>query len=350
MKSMGQAELAIATDLLTTEQLKQAWLRSEPIEFGNPVLANTRFELSETFFPLGFPATIETNSEAVLDAARECWNSFPRLFDTEPIRMQIGVTEGESNICPPMPVGRVRDHLGMSIADGENFAVRDSSQPSAMIWVTEAAVRHRDYFRYCFLESQSMGCIASQRATGIHAACVSLDGDAILLCGESGAGKSTLSYACASAGWTYVTDDGSFLVHGRNDRLVTGNCSLMRFRPSAEALFPHLHGLEVMQRAGVGKPSIEMPTRRGQTIRTSHTGNVRSMVFLKRGADTEELAAFPRAVARLYVEQHVYCMGYEPNRHMPGIDKLMEVETYELRYNSLDWAVERLTRLMREGQ
>jgi hypothetical protein len=350
MKSMRQTEYAATTDLLTTEQLKEAWLRSEPIEFGNPVLANTRFELSGMFSPLGFPTTIETNSEAVLEAAHECWGSFPRLFDTEPIRMQIGVTEGESKICPPLPVGRVRDHLGMSIADGENFAVRDSSQPSVVIWVTEAAVRHRDYFRYCFLESQVMGCIAAQRATGIHAACVSLDGDAILLCGESGAGKSTLSYACASAGWTYVTDDGSFLVHDRTDRLVTGNCGLMRFRPSAETLFPHLHGLEVMQRAGVGKPSIEMPTRRAQAIRTANTGNVRYMVFLKRGADTEELAAFPRTVARLYVEQHVHCMGYEPGRHSPGIDMLMEAGTYELRYNSLDWAVERLTRLVREGK
>jgi hypothetical protein len=350
MKSMGQAERAAATDLLTIEQLKEAWLRSEPIEFGNPIFATTRFELSETFFPLGFPTTIETNSELVLDAAHESWSTFPRLFDTEPIRMQIGVTEGESNICPPTPVGRMRDHLGTSIADGENFALRDLSQPSATIWVTHAAVRHRDYFRYFFLESQAMSCIAARRATGIHAACVSLDGDAILLCGDSGAGKSTLSYACAFTGWNYITDDGSYLVHGRTDRLVTGNCSQVRFRPSAEMLFPHLHGLEVMQRAGVGKPSIELPTHPDRTILTANTGNVRFMVFLERGVDREELAAFPRAVARLYVEQRVHCMPYEAHLHMQGIDALMEAETFELRYNSLDWAIARLTRLIREGR
>lgn len=350
MKSVRRVERAAASDLLTIEQLKEAWLRSEPIEFGNPIFATTRFELSETFFPLGFPTTIETNSEAVLEAAGESWNGFLRLFDTEPIRMQIGVTEGESSICPPTPVERMRGHLGTSIADSENFSVRDLSQPSATIWVSHAAVQHRDYFRYFFLESQAMACIAARRATGIHAACVSLDGDAILLCGDSGAGKSTLSYACACAGWTYVTDDGSFLVHGRNDRLVTGNCNQIRFRPSAETLFPHLHGLAVMQRAGVGKPSIELPTHPDRTVRTASAGNVRFMVFLRRGVSREELTAFPRAVARLYLEQRVHCAPYEPDLHMQGIDALIAAETYELRYNSLDWAVDRLTRLVREGR
>ncbi len=350
MKTMGQAQYATATDMLTTEQLKEAWLRSEPIEFGDPVLANTRFQLTQTFFPLGFPVAIETNSQAVLESAQESWGMFPLLFDIEPVRMQIGVTEGESSVCPPTPVGRMRNHLGTSIADGENFAVRDLSQMSIMMWVTAAAVRHRDYFRYFFLESQAMGCIAARRATGIHAACVSLDGSAILLCGDSGAGKSTLSYACASAGWTYITDDGSFLVHGRSDRLVTGNCSLVRFRPSAETLFPHLRGLKVMQRAGVGKPSIEWPTHTGRTIRTSNTGNVRCMVFLKRNVAKEELATFPRPVARLFLEQQINAMRYDSAGQTESVDRLLEVETYELRYNNLDWAVERLTRLVREGR
>jgi hypothetical protein len=37
-------------------------------------------------------------------------------------------------------------------------------------------------------------------------------------------GKSTWAYACTKAGWTYVADDGSFLVHEQDDYLVAGNC------------------------------------------------------------------------------------------------------------------------------
>jgi len=350
LEHMEQAERAPATELLTTEQLKEVGLRAELVEFGDPILAHINFAHHAMFFPLGFPVSVATNSDDVLEAARESWGRFARLFDTEPIRLQIGVTEGESHICPPTPICRMRDHLVTNIADGENFAVCDLSQLHVMIWANQAALQHREYFRYFFLESAAMSCICSRHATAIHAGCVALNNEAILLCGDSGAGKSTLAYACARAGWTYVTDDGSYLVHGRTDRMVAGNCSQVRFRPSAEALFPHLLGLEVMQRAGIGKPSIELSTLFDGTIRTSNTARVRYMVFLKRNVAAEELAMFPGSVARLYLEQRVHCMPYQISRHLQAIEALLEVETLELRYNNLDWAIERLTRLVHEGR
>jgi hypothetical protein len=219
-----------------------------------------------------------------------------------------------------------------------------------MVWVTTAAVRHRDYFRYFFLESCAMGGISGRYATPIHGACVSLGGEGILLCGDSGAGKTTLCYACARAGWTYVTDDGSYLVHGRKDRLVVGNCGQLRFRSTAEALFPELRGREIMERAGVGKPSIELSTRETAQIVTSSAATVQRIVFLKRNVRTQELAAFPTAVARLFMMQCVFCMAYAVPPHAEAIDNLLQVDAYELRYNDLNWAVKRLESLVREGR
>ncbi len=350
MKQTEREEHTPAKDLLTIEQMKEAWLRSKPVEFGDPVLVHTQLPLRATFFPLGFPVSVATNAKAVLDAAHASWRCFARRFDTVPIRLQVTVVEDGSRTCPPIPVCRMRDHIVTNIADGDNFAVSDLSKLSATIWVTAAAVRHRDYFRYFFLESTAMACISASYATAIHAACVALDDEAILLCGESGAGKTTLSYACARAGWTYVTDDGSYLVHGETGRLVAGNCHQVRFRPSAEALFPHLHGHEVMQRAGVGKPSIELPIDAGGAIRTSATAMVRYMVFLKRNVDREELMPFPREVGRMYLWQRVHCMPYETGRHLEAMDALLDVKIFELRYNTLEWAIARLTQLVREGR
>src|SRR6185437_6246803 len=266
MPSSLQSGPAESVDLLTTEQLKAAWLRGDPVTFGDPVLAHTKFPYRETYFPLGFPVTVVTNSTEVLDAARQNWGMFTKLFDQEAIQIHVGVASTDCHVCPPMPACHVRDHLVTNIADAENFAICDPSRGYALMWVTTATLRHGDYFRYFFLDSTAMCGIASRLTTGIHAGCVSLDGAGVLLCGDSGAGKSTLAYACARAGWTYVTDDGSFLVHGREDRLVVGNSSQVRFRPTAERLFSELRGYGVMQRAGDGKPSIEFLTNDNPVI------------------------------------------------------------------------------------
>jgi len=339
----------LPTELMSTDQLKEAWFRSDPIEFGDPVLAHTDFSHRETYFPLGFPVSIATNSPEVLQVADQHWRRFTQLFDREPIQLQIGVSPGNSSTCPDTPVCRMRNHLLTNIADGENFSITDLSRGSAMIWVTEAALRHPDYFRYFFLESAAMSNISPRFATGIHGACVSLDGAGVLLCGDSGAGKSTLSYACAHAGWTYITDDGSYLVHGRRDRLVVGNYRQVRFRESAELLFPELRGLTVIQRAGIGKPSVELFTNANAWIPTASTAHIKHIVFLKRDVEVQELVPFPRAVARLYMQQRIHCMPYDVGPQMQTIDHLLELEPHELRYNGLDWAIHALTSMVREG-
>jgi len=350
MQSSLQTAPAESVELLSVEQLKSAWLRAEPAEFGDPVLAHTKFPLKETYFPLGFPVTVVTNSAEVLDAATLNWGKFTKLFDHEPIQINVGVTSTDSHVCPPTPVCRIRDHMITNIADGENFSISDSSRGYTLVWITTAALRYGDYFRYFFLDSTAMCGIGSRFATAMHAGCISLNGAGILLCGDSGAGKSTLAYACARAGWTYVTDDGSYLVHGREDRLVVGNSSQVRFRPTAERLFSELRGYGVMERAGVGKPSIEFPTDGNPEIATSSTAKVCHIMFLNRNVRSQELVVFPTAVARMYMMQRVHCMSYQASVHAEALDHLLRVGAYELRYNDLDWAVERLGLLAREGR
>jgi hypothetical protein len=73
-------------------------------------------------------------------------------------------------------------------------------------------------------------------------------------------------------------------------------------------------------------------------------------VFLKRDVRIQEFVVFPTAVARLYMMQSVHCMPYLAPSHEKAIDNLLRVGACELRYNDLDWAVERLEVLAREGR
>lgn len=350
MQSELEAVRAEATQPLTIEQLRSAWLSGAAVEFGDPALAHTQMPLREIYFPLGFPVEIATNYAEVLEAAAESWASFPKMFDVEPVHIKVGVAPTASSACPPTPVCHVRDHIVTTIADGENFAICDVSSGYSLVWATTAAVRDRSYFRYFFLDSSAMCNIAAQHATAVHAACVALDGSGILLCGESGAGKSTLSYACARSGWTYVTDDASYIVRGRDDRLIVGDPGKVRFRTTAERLFPELAGYTSMRRAGVGKPSVELATRKHPEISTSNTATIHQIVFLNRNSHAQELAAFPTEVARLYMQQPGYAMAFAAAAHEPAIDRILRVGAYELRYHDLEWAVERLALLAREGR
>ena len=165
----------------------------------------------------------------------------------------------------------------------------------------------------------------------------------VLLCGDSGAGKSTLAYACAKAGWTYTTDDGSYMVHGRDDLLVTGNCHQVRFRSSSVSIFPEIDGRDITQRAGVGKPSIELRPALLPGIRTSQTANIQYVVFLnRRESNNAQLRPYSKEVVRHFLRQGRFAPLEVMPLHYAMIDRLLELDVHELRYQDVDWAVEQL--------
>lgn len=336
--------------MLTIDQIRTACAQSEPVHLGDPVLAQFAMPLRETFYPLGFPLQVETNSEEVLNSAAASWHGFTMLFDTPPIRIRVGVRSGRSSECPPTPICRVQQHLVSNVADAENYSLIDLSQRFAFIWLTDAAVADRGYLRYFFLESTALSILATSYTTAIHAACVERKGCGILLCGDSGAGKSSLSYACTRAGWTFITDDASYLVNHRNDRLVVGNCNQARFRPSAIDLFSELAGRDIIQRAEIGKPSIELELQPCPEISISFTSRINHLVFINRhNAQRQELVRFPPEVARYSMLQVLFSTPETLKVQSAMIDHLLGAGTLELRYHDFDWAIDRLERLAETG-
>lgn len=335
---------------MTIEELKQAHDHKLPFTFGDPVMARTPLPHKATFFPLGFPVEIQTNDHAVLDAAAESWLGYTHLFARKPIEMRVLVDASDNTPLQGAPVTRAHGHILANIGDSRNYSIIDIAQMYAFITVSRATASDTTSFRYFFLEAAALCLISAVHATGIHAACISLEDRGVLLCGDSGAGKSTLSYACARAGWTYVTDDGSFLVHDRADRMVVGNFRQARFRPSAAELFPDLRGREVMRRAESGKPSIELFTAEQRHIKRSPTARIHHIVFLHRkGVRHEQLAPFPRELARHFMlETGIWLPQLQADRQA-HIDAFLRIQPLELRYQHLDWAIDRLTQLVQEG-
>jgi hypothetical protein len=306
--------------------------------------------LRQMFYPHGFPVEVRTNSAAILSNFESSWEMFEKRFDTEPIHVYVHVIESASLECPPTPEHHILQPLVMWMADAANFGVVDLSNRTSRLVVSAAALRYPLYLQYFFLEPAATSHLSTRYTTPVHAGCVALDGRGMLFCGESGAGKSTLSWACARAGWGYVSDDATFLLHGKDERVVTGNCHKVRLRLPAAELFPEIAGLEPTPRAE-GKPSIEFPTANLPHIRQAEAAQVDFIVFLNRNWEgAPELAPYPREKARSFMHQVLFGTPELLAVQYAEVERLLTAEVYELRYNSLEPAIERLRLLAREGR
>lgn len=333
--------------MLTIPEIEAACRNSQPIPEADAVYARVKLPLSIRLYPLGFPMDLCTNSAEVLEAATESWGAMRCLVETKPIQVRVCVLEGTSTGCPPTPVCRVQQHLFCFVADSENYGVSDMERGLSSLWLTQETLKHRRYLRFFFLECGAICLIATRLATGVHAACVSRNGVGVLLCGDSGAGKTTLSYACAKAGWTYVTDDGSFVVHGREDLLVTGNSSQVRFRPESKTLFPEIDGRDPLQRGEKGKPSIEINDADLGGITRAQSATVQYLVFLnRREGENMPLRRYSKQVVREFLRQGRFSPPEMLPLHYATIDRILEAEVLELRYRDLDWAIEQLETLV----
>jgi hypothetical protein len=333
---------------MTIEELESACDTSQVLDFSRQCEPPEPL-LSGTFYPYGFPAEIWSNRPEVLDMAFDQWKKFEKRHDTKPIHIEVHVTDGGSTECPPALKYQILWPLLMSVADAENYSVSDLEQSRTHVLVNSGTLQHKLYMQSMFIAS-APGChLATTHITPIHAACVSFEGRGVLLCGDSGAGKSTLSYACARAGWTYTSDDASFLENCGTDRTVTGNCYQVRFRPTAKELFSELQGRELTPRL-VGKPSIEVPTDELPHMKCDQKAQVDFIVFLnRRSGGPPELVPYRKDVARQFMRQVLYGRPKSLTPQYAAIDRMLSADVLELRYTDLDWAIERLQRLVREG-
>jgi hypothetical protein len=334
---------------MTIQEIEAACNDSRSLDFTRHQLQTPVLTLEGTFYPLGFPVVVKTNEARVLELLDGLWGNFEQQHAVEPVRAEISVVEQGSEECPPSPVYRVMLPFMLSVIDGENYGIADIERDVVRISISRATLKYGLYAQY-FLLCMPISCIATRRATPIHAGCVALDNRGVLLCGDSGAGKSTLSYACARKGWTYVADDASFLLNGGSKRLVAGDCHRLRFRPSAAEVFPELSGLEITPRAA-GKPSIEVPTKT-LGITCAQTAQADFIVFLnRRNSERQELLPYRKDVARYAMRQVLYGTPETLAAQYEAIQRLLiSAQVFELRYTDLDWAIDRLGALVREGR
>lgn len=338
---------------MTTDLMEPTTAQSQvQLRYAPHVLEAPKPHLEQIFYPFGFPVLVRTNAREILSLCADSWDLFAPRFDTEPIQVQVHVhiAEDEFTPCPPSPTHRILQPYLLTVADADNYSIVDLARGTSQIVVSSAALRHAPYLQYFFLEAAALCHIATRHSTPVHAGCVAFDGRGVLLCGDSGAGKSTLAWACARAGWAYTSDDGSLLLHNQPGRVITGNCHKVRLRPAATEFFPEIAGFTLTPRAE-GKPSIELSTRQFLYMRLAPSAPIDFIVFLNRKWDgPAQLVPQTTELARRSMQTGLFAAPEFRALQHAAIERLLTVPIFELRYSSLQSAIDRLRTLTREGR
>jgi hypothetical protein len=294
---------------------------------------------------LGFPLRVVTNSEDVITATKQSWDGFPQLFTDHALEFRIVVSDNELAERPSGVVRGAQKHLMTAISDADNYAVCDLDRGFAFFWLAPATARDRDFFRRYYLNNLIEVMLWHSHLTMIHAACVARNGRGVLLCGESGAGKSCLSFSCALRGWTFVGDDGAYLVRQSDPCLVVGAPRDVHFRATALDILPELSG-KLSPLHASGKLALQMLTDAFPEIHRSVQALPCAVVFLNRPAGgPARLIRMPAEEALSRLDADLPLMEIIEDQRA-SLRRLIEVGTFELRYQNLDDAVKTLESLV----
>ena len=319
------------------------------VEIKAPVLNSVfvhdvALNLHAAFYPLGFPLAFSTNSDAVMAAARSTWGAFTPAYPGTALSLEITVLPGENRL-PPRPTFRSQQHLMSIVCDAQNQVIIDLNRGCATAWVTEHVANDADFLRQHFLESSAGVLTLAKHLASVHGGLVARGGSGVLLCGESSAGKSTLSYACARRGWTFITDDGTFLVRDRAGRHAVGNPQTVRFREDATRFFPELaeHPIVVRPNGERGWiiDSADLP------ITTSNGCVVNHVVVLRRSASGPARMTHmgPGDALAMLEEATLFGPREVQESQKETYRRLLGAGLWELHYSALDEAVSALNEL-----
>jgi hypothetical protein len=195
-------------------------------------------------------------------------------------------------------------HLVIASFGSANMFVFDIARRNVLATISEEIAGDQLFWDRLLLPI-AMGVLgAAVGVVPVHCACLAIDGAGLLIAGASGAGKSTLSVALARSGFTFLSDDWTYLSQSGGELTAHGMSVPAKLLPDSERFFPFLAGYPI--RPALNEElAFELPTQDlGTQVELSC--QPRWFLFLERGAaeDCRLDPVFPHE-ARQYVENSV---------------------------------------------
>jgi hypothetical protein len=307
----------------------------------DPLGVSIDLSLAGTYHPYGFRLDLATNSRDVIEAAEESWKGRQQEFDAAPMRMRV-VVRPEGDLSQPA-THRKQGHLFCVVSDRDNFAHVDLQALFASVHVSQKTASDHSWLRWYFVESLAYLMLCQRHIAMLHAGLVARNGSGVMLCGASAAGKSTLAYACARAGWTFLSDDTTALLTDSPGLTALGRPRQVRFRPDATRHFPEIEKWAARARP-TGKIAIEAPTAELPIV-TADRATVGAIAFLERGGGpSARRISGEEAVERLLTDLPAFGAEVD-DLHERAVGRLAVVPAHVLHYDSIEEGVALLSAL-----
>jgi hypothetical protein len=286
--------------------------------------ANRTVRLTPDNLPLGAQFSVagsiwdvKSNSEDILLAMRE---TFLQIKGTEEpdLRLQLHV-DFDIHDAPrwPQPHFRALDHLYYATYGPYDSMLVDQSARRVIGSFSPAVASDLRYWKQTLLPILLGIASASIGVTPVHCACVVKDGAGLFIGGESGAGKSTLALALSRNGFSYLSDDCTYLSRIGMEIRAWGLPTPAKLLPDAVTYFPELVSLDPLLSLN-GEWALNVDPIEISSGERCLSCAPRWLVFLERKADLPPVIkplssseAASRLVADLETIPPILCDQYE---------------------------------------
>jgi len=314
--------------------------------------ANDKLPLRARFFVAGSIWDLKSNSEEILQAMQETFETFDPAGAEQKadlhLRFQVDLAVHDAP-CWSTPHFRALDHLYYATYGPCDSMLVDQMSRRVIGSFSPAVTHDLRYWKQTVLPVLLGIVSASIGVTPVHCGCVVKGGSGLLLGGESGAGKSTMALSLSRNGFSYLSDDCTYLSRNGTGVRAWGLPTPVKLLPDAASHFPELVSLDPVLSLN-GEWALNVDPTEISNVERCLSCTPRWLVFLERKVDSPPVIkplssreAASRLVADLEMMPPLIFDQYE--FQLETINRLVDRECWVVRH---DLRPEPLARLLAE--
>jgi hypothetical protein len=261
-------------------------------------VAHDNLPLGARFFVAGSIWDLRSNSEEILRAMRGTFDQVGGEQQAD-LHLQFHVDFAVNNAPRwSTPHFRALDHLYYAKYGPSDSMLVDQMGRRVIGSFSPAAARDLHHWKQTVLPVLLGIASASIGVTPVHCACVVKDGLGLLLGGESGAGKSTMALSLSRNGFSYLSDDCTYLSRTGTGVRAWGLPTPMKLLPDAVSYFPELVSFNPVPSLN-GELALNVDPTAISNIERCLSCAPRWLIFLERTMDSPPVvkALSPREAA-----------------------------------------------------